>query len=60
LKLGYDQAMVSQEYQTLSKVISGLFGGGKKPINPIEPKTEQEAAQLLSGVFGGRLAVKGM
>lgn len=41
LYIGEQQARITQDYQTLSKVVSNVFGGGEKELPP-EPKTKAE------------------
>jgi hypothetical protein len=52
LKFGYEQAKIIQEYQTLSLLMSAVFGGKKKDV--ASPGSFEEAAAAFQGLVGGR------
>lgn len=51
LKVGYEQAQVTQFFQTISQVISHAFGG-KKKTTAKPPATFEEAERQFKALFG--------
>lgn len=51
LFLGKHQALIVQDFQTLSTIVSQAFGG-KKKSNVQEPKTKEEFDLAFRSVFG--------
>lgn len=50
LRIGYESARISQEFQTLSTVVSLAFGGkDNEPIKPAE--TAEEAISQFNSIF---------
>lgn len=54
LRIGYEQARVHQDFQTLALILSKAFGGDNKDGKGKgrEPRTIEEAQSLLSQVLG--------
>jgi len=49
IKIGFENAKSTQEFQILATVVSSIFGGGSKAK---EPENFQQAMAQFEGVFG--------
>lgn len=51
LYLGHQQALIVQNFQSMSIIVSQAFGGKKKD-KPVEPKSKAELELAFRSVFG--------